>query len=264
MSPFASLPSLLSLSSAHAQTGLASYYGGRGHGMTCAHRTKPMGSIRHREDSCGTFHPVRRQRSRAVRARPDHRCFRECRARARDDGRRRGRRLRRLIYQAPGLARRSAFALRRGAPPTRPRLALQTRRSCPAQVQSRHVMANRKISSDRRSHMLEESQLAMNRPRNGRTTMTPQRQTLAIAMSAALLSALGGATLSAQTKQDKYTLKIARWRRLRRLQGIRRLVGGLLGAHRRSAEGDRRQSGHDRGVQGRHTRATARRSRTAR
>src|ERR1700736_2869463 len=39
-----SLP-LLCLSSARAQTGLASYYGGRGHGMTCAHRTKPMGSI---------------------------------------------------------------------------------------------------------------------------------------------------------------------------------------------------------------------------
>jgi len=40
-----SLLPLLSLSTAHAQTGLASYYGGRGHGMTCAHRTKPMGSI---------------------------------------------------------------------------------------------------------------------------------------------------------------------------------------------------------------------------
>src|ERR1700743_1217884 len=37
--------STLSLSSVHAQSGLASYYGGRGHGMTCAHRTKPMGSI---------------------------------------------------------------------------------------------------------------------------------------------------------------------------------------------------------------------------
>jgi rare lipoprotein A len=42
--------SLLSLSTlapftAHAQTGLASYYGARGHGMTCAHRTKPMGSV---------------------------------------------------------------------------------------------------------------------------------------------------------------------------------------------------------------------------
>src|ERR1700750_425244 len=37
--------SLLALSSAHAQTGLASYYGGRGHGMTCAHHTKPMDSI---------------------------------------------------------------------------------------------------------------------------------------------------------------------------------------------------------------------------
>lgn len=37
--------SLLAVSSAHAQTGLASYYSGRGHGMTCAHRTKPMGSV---------------------------------------------------------------------------------------------------------------------------------------------------------------------------------------------------------------------------
>jgi rare lipoprotein A len=38
--------SLLALScAAHAQSGLASYYGGRGHGMTCAHRTKAMGSI---------------------------------------------------------------------------------------------------------------------------------------------------------------------------------------------------------------------------
>src|ERR1700759_1619136 len=37
--------STLSLSSVHAQSGLASYYGGRGHGMTCAHRTKPMGSV---------------------------------------------------------------------------------------------------------------------------------------------------------------------------------------------------------------------------
>jgi rare lipoprotein A len=35
----------LTLSTAHAQSGLASYYGGRGHGMTCAHRTKPMGSV---------------------------------------------------------------------------------------------------------------------------------------------------------------------------------------------------------------------------
>ena len=37
--------SLLSLPAATAQSGLASYYGGRGHGMTCAHRTKPMGSV---------------------------------------------------------------------------------------------------------------------------------------------------------------------------------------------------------------------------
>ena len=36
---------LLSVTSAKAETGLASYYGGRGHGMTCAHRTRPFGSI---------------------------------------------------------------------------------------------------------------------------------------------------------------------------------------------------------------------------
>ncbi len=33
------------ISTAHAETGLASYYSGRGSGMTCAHRTRPMGSI---------------------------------------------------------------------------------------------------------------------------------------------------------------------------------------------------------------------------
>jgi len=37
--------SLFVISSAQAETGLASYYGGRGHGMTCAHRTRPMGSV---------------------------------------------------------------------------------------------------------------------------------------------------------------------------------------------------------------------------
>ena len=37
--------SLLLISSAHAESGLASYYGGRGQGMTCAHRTRPMGSV---------------------------------------------------------------------------------------------------------------------------------------------------------------------------------------------------------------------------
>ncbi len=33
--------------SAHAETGLASYYGGRGHRgeMTCAHRTRPFGTM---------------------------------------------------------------------------------------------------------------------------------------------------------------------------------------------------------------------------
>jgi len=36
---------LFTISTAQAETGLASYYGGRGHGMTCAHRTRPMGSI---------------------------------------------------------------------------------------------------------------------------------------------------------------------------------------------------------------------------
>lgn len=37
--------SLATVLSAQAQSGLASYYGGRGGGMTCAHRTKPMGSV---------------------------------------------------------------------------------------------------------------------------------------------------------------------------------------------------------------------------
>jgi rare lipoprotein A len=34
-------------SSCHAEDGLASYYGGRGHHgeMTCAHRTRPLGSF---------------------------------------------------------------------------------------------------------------------------------------------------------------------------------------------------------------------------
>src|SRR5579864_1681676 len=41
---FAALPFLL-VSQAQAEQGLASYYGGRGHGMTCAHRTRPFGSI---------------------------------------------------------------------------------------------------------------------------------------------------------------------------------------------------------------------------
>jgi rare lipoprotein A len=40
----AALP-LLAIQPAEAETGLASYYGGRGQGMTCAHRTRPMGSI---------------------------------------------------------------------------------------------------------------------------------------------------------------------------------------------------------------------------
>jgi rare lipoprotein A len=40
----AALPIFL-ISSAQAETGLASYYGGRGHGMTCAHRTRPFGSV---------------------------------------------------------------------------------------------------------------------------------------------------------------------------------------------------------------------------
>jgi peptidoglycan lytic transglycosylase len=42
------LAAVISLStafSAYAQSGLASYYGGRGGGMTCAHRTVPMGTV---------------------------------------------------------------------------------------------------------------------------------------------------------------------------------------------------------------------------
>jgi len=40
----ATLP-LIFISTAQAESGLASYYGGRGHGMTCAHRTRPLGSL---------------------------------------------------------------------------------------------------------------------------------------------------------------------------------------------------------------------------
>jgi rare lipoprotein A len=38
---------LLAASACEAESGLASYYGGRGHSgeMTCAHRTRPFGSI---------------------------------------------------------------------------------------------------------------------------------------------------------------------------------------------------------------------------
>jgi rare lipoprotein A len=38
---------LSAISTCHAESGLASYYGGRGHHgeMTCAHRTRPFGSI---------------------------------------------------------------------------------------------------------------------------------------------------------------------------------------------------------------------------
>ena len=38
---------LVTASACEAESGLASYYGGRGHSgeMTCAHRTRPLGSI---------------------------------------------------------------------------------------------------------------------------------------------------------------------------------------------------------------------------
>ena len=38
---------LSAVSTAQAESGLASYYGGRGHAseMTCAHRTRPLGSM---------------------------------------------------------------------------------------------------------------------------------------------------------------------------------------------------------------------------
>jgi rare lipoprotein A len=41
----AAVISLATAFSASAQSGLASYYGGRGSGMTCAHRTAAMGSV---------------------------------------------------------------------------------------------------------------------------------------------------------------------------------------------------------------------------
>ncbi len=42
-----STAALAAVSSARAESGLASYYGGIGHSgeMTCAHRTRPMGSM---------------------------------------------------------------------------------------------------------------------------------------------------------------------------------------------------------------------------
>jgi rare lipoprotein A len=39
------LSSLIASSVAQAESGLASFYGGRGGGMTCAHRTRLMGSV---------------------------------------------------------------------------------------------------------------------------------------------------------------------------------------------------------------------------
>ena len=44
LAALAALPFLF-ISSAQAETGLASYYSGRGHGMTCAHRSRPFGSV---------------------------------------------------------------------------------------------------------------------------------------------------------------------------------------------------------------------------
>jgi rare lipoprotein A len=44
-STLAAVISLSTAFSVQAESGLASYYGGRGSGMTCAHRTKPMGTI---------------------------------------------------------------------------------------------------------------------------------------------------------------------------------------------------------------------------
>lgn len=43
--PLAAIISLSTAFSVQAESGLASYYGGRGGGMTCAHRTKPMGTV---------------------------------------------------------------------------------------------------------------------------------------------------------------------------------------------------------------------------
>lgn len=42
-----STAALAAVTTAHAESGLASYYGGIGHSgeMTCAHRTRPMGSM---------------------------------------------------------------------------------------------------------------------------------------------------------------------------------------------------------------------------
>ena len=44
-SALAAVISLSTAFSVQAESGLASYYGGRGGGMTCAHRTRPMGTV---------------------------------------------------------------------------------------------------------------------------------------------------------------------------------------------------------------------------
>jgi len=44
-SALAAVISLSAAFSVQAESGLASYYGGRGGGMTCAHRTRPMGTV---------------------------------------------------------------------------------------------------------------------------------------------------------------------------------------------------------------------------
>jgi rare lipoprotein A len=41
----AAISCFVAITAANAESGLASYYGGRGGGMTCAHRTRPMGSV---------------------------------------------------------------------------------------------------------------------------------------------------------------------------------------------------------------------------
>ena len=75
-----------------------------------------------------------------------------------------------------------------------------------------------------------------------------RRSKLTIAVATAVLAALGGTAVYAQ---DKYSLISPSGIAFSDFKGIRGLGGGLFRPDRRSAQGDRRQSDHDQGVQGR-------------
>ena len=64
---------LLTASACQAESGLPSYYGGRGHWgeMTCAHRTRPFGSIVTVTHAGHSIQCVKQMSSRYVRCAPN-------------------------------------------------------------------------------------------------------------------------------------------------------------------------------------------------